>query len=516
MVRTSHTHPLEIPLLDVPRCSGRIGVTFCPGKKGASVHGARWNRDLAADLAAIAATGATALVTLLEPHEFTMLNVDALPAELAKLGLEWHHLPIRDVHVPDASFETRWVYAGARIRERLRNGETVVVHCRGGLGRAGTVAARLLVEFGLPPRVAMHRVREARPGAIETPDQGGYVGRWQRLERDRDRAAARRLAVLLGGALGDAFGYRVEFERWERIRRAHGPDGIRFAQAGGPLVISDDTQMTMFTLEGLRRARAANAEPLDEIRRAYLDWHDTQRGGAPGEISGSLATSPVPRVRRAPGTTCLSALAAGGHGSVERPINDRKGCGGVMRVAPVGFEAGDDAALFALGAHSAALTHGHPDGYLPSGAMAVLVRQALGGADLATAAERARAQLATWDGHAPTTAAIDAALELAGTRLAPPEIVGSLDQGWVGEEALAVGLWAASTGRDFADVLELAANHDGDSDSTASLAGQLYAAVHGLEAIPAEAVYRMDALAPLLEVAGRETDLSTGSCLLGS
>jgi protein-tyrosine phosphatase len=90
--------------------------------------------------------------------------------------MEWHHLPIRDVQVPDARFEAGWESAGVRLGDRLREGERVLVHCRGGLGRTGMVAARLLVEVaGVTPRQALDGVREARHGAVETPEQEAWV-----------------------------------------------------------------------------------------------------------------------------------------------------------------------------------------------------------------------------------------------------------------------------------------------------------------------------------------------------
>ena len=89
-----------------------------------------------------------------------------------------------------------------------------------------------------------------------------------------ESAASRRLACLLGGAIGDALGYRVEFQRWAEIERQYGPTGIRLADRKGPLVVSDDTQMTLFTLEGM--ARATSVELItEEIREAYLDWYGT-------------------------------------------------------------------------------------------------------------------------------------------------------------------------------------------------------------------------------------------------
>ena len=106
----------------LPVGDGVVGVTLCPGKRGDSVFGAGWARDLATDIAAIRDWGASAVVTLIEDHEFEMLGVSALPDALRAAGIEWHHLPVKDVHAPDQRFETRWVYAGARLRERLRRG----------------------------------------------------------------------------------------------------------------------------------------------------------------------------------------------------------------------------------------------------------------------------------------------------------------------------------------------------------------------------------------------------------
>ena len=180
----------------------------------------------------------------------------------------------------------------------------------------------------------------------------------------------RRLACLLGGAIGDALGYRVEFSRWPEIERAYGASGIRLAAATGTLIVSDDTQMTLFTLEGMARA-ASTDKIVNEVRDAYLDWLGTQgRTATSREPRGRLARYTVMRQPQAPGNTCLAALRQGGQGTVEHPINDSKGCGGVMRTAPLGFLPAtmSDAEVFRLGAAVAAFTHGHPDGYLHAGA----------------------------------------------------------------------------------------------------------------------------------------------------
>lgn len=329
----------------------------------------------------------------------------------------------------------------------------------------------------------------------------------RRLEeawREPASTASRRLACLVGGAIGDALGYRVEFDRWPAIVREYGPEGIRLAGASGALVVSDDTQMTLFTLEGMVRA-AGTAEITSEIREAYLDWYGTQAGGRMSrELRGQLARHAAMCQVQAPGSTCLSALRQGGQGTIERPINNSKGCGGVMRTAPLGFlpESVNDAALLRLGGEAAALTHGHPDGYLPAGAMAVFTRDALNDVawelSVAKVLEFVRERAAS-EG---TVAAIEAAVKAAADGVASREKVSALGEGWVGEEALAIGLYAAKVAKTFAECIELAANHDGDSDSTASIAGQLWGARYGLQGIPLEIAERVDVIGALVGVWG--------------
>ena len=89
--------------------------------------------------------------------------------------MRWIHLPICDVDVPDRRFEKGWVTAGPEIHHRIRAGEKILIHCRGGLGRTGLVAGLILVERGCGPRDAIQQVRAARHGAIETSEQEKYV-----------------------------------------------------------------------------------------------------------------------------------------------------------------------------------------------------------------------------------------------------------------------------------------------------------------------------------------------------
>jgi ADP-ribosyl-[dinitrogen reductase] hydrolase len=181
--RTSRTDPLRIDAIAAGATRGLIGLTICPGKHDPHALTGAWARDLHADLLAIRDWGATALVTLIEAHEFELLRVPDLGERARDVGLDWHHLPIKDVSVPDERFEGGWREAGPGILARLREGERIVVHCRGGLGRSGLVAARMLVDLGVKPRDAVNRVRAARRGAIETVEQERYVLLQERTER---------------------------------------------------------------------------------------------------------------------------------------------------------------------------------------------------------------------------------------------------------------------------------------------------------------------------------------------
>jgi protein-tyrosine phosphatase len=172
--KTSQTHPLQIARLDLAR-GGRIGVTFAPGKHDAGSMSGPWARDLGADLDAIVAWPAQTLVTLIEPHEFDLLSIPKLGEGARRRGLKWLHLPIRDVSTPSPAFEATWPGHSARLRDCLASGQSVVIHCRGGLGRAGMIAARLLVESGVGAEAAIERVRAVRPGAIETWAQEAWV-----------------------------------------------------------------------------------------------------------------------------------------------------------------------------------------------------------------------------------------------------------------------------------------------------------------------------------------------------
>ncbi len=320
---------------------------------------------------------------------------------------------------------------------------------------------------------------------------------------------ARFAGCLLGGAVGDAMGAPVEFLRRSEILAQFGSQGITdYAPAYGSLgAITDDTQMALFTAEGLLRtwvrgATKGIADPSSIVANAYLRWLRTQ-GERPdrdlevgADKPGWLFEHRALHSRRAPGSTCLSALRTMS-GLGEPALNDSKGCGGVMRVAPAGLYAWHLRSrqtleeVFALGRDLAALTHGHPTGSLAGGVLAVLVFRLVAGGHLIEAIGDAKGCLRRWPDHEETLRAIEQAETLSQSQSSPIEAIAALGEGWTAEEALAIGLYCALVAGNFKEGVILAVNHDGDSDSTGAIAGHLLGLMHGVQDIP------RDWLAPL-------------------
>jgi ADP-ribosyl-[dinitrogen reductase] hydrolase len=188
-IRTSHSHPLQIAEVETPLGCGAIGVTFCPGKVDPDAMTGGWARDLNVDLDVIRDWGAVAVVSLIEPLEMQLLKVEALGQGVVQRQMNWFHLPIPDFSIPDARFEHIWNSAGRDLRTRLQQGARIVVHCKGGLGRAGTIAARMLIDLGVDAQTAIARVRAVRSGAIETRQQEEYVRQLSLLADDTTLSA---------------------------------------------------------------------------------------------------------------------------------------------------------------------------------------------------------------------------------------------------------------------------------------------------------------------------------------
>ncbi len=352
------------------------------------------------------------------------------------------------------------------------------------------------------------------------PDRGAPPGDRPASENEVPSAASgtapwppgrsdRILGCLLGGAVGDALGAPIEFSTLSEIRSQYGPAGVAGFAAGGwsPGIFTDDTQMTLFTAEGLIRAqrryldRGVSNVPM-AIWHAYQRWLDTQGYEVPWDSefprgpSGWLVAEPALRHQRSPGHTCLSALRTGLLGSPDAALNDSKGCGGVMRVAPIGLVAEDP---FELACEAAALTHGHPSGYLAAGVFAMVVGGVAHGASVRASIDPALESLCQCSGHEEVLKAVQRALALAASGREPsPEAVETLGGGWVAEEALAIALYCALVTSDFRTGVLLAVNHSGDSDSTGSMVGNLMGAALGLGSVPAEWLTGLDAR-PIVE-----------------
>ena len=338
---------------------------------------------------------------------------------------------------------------------------------------------------------------------------------------------------LLGGAVGDALGAPIEFMRLSEIRETFGPAGLTdFSPAYGRLgAVTDDTQMTLFTAEGLLRAVCRGTlkgicDPVSVVHQAYLRWLKTQGyesesevfGFATQELAGvdPAATSPngwllsVPELhaRRGPGNTCLGALMSAVCGRTGgTPINNSKGCGGVMRAAPAGIVADGVGHAFELGCQVSAITHGHPTGWLAGGALAAIVRALLDGLGVREAVGEALRMLETDARSLECREALSAAVDLAGSGRPSPQKLTTLGRGWVAEEALAIGVYAALAAGTFEEGVLLAVNHGGDSDSTGSIAGNVLGAALGKGAIPERWLARLEMRSVIETISA---DLATG------
>lgn len=330
-----------------------------------------------------------------------------------------------------------------------------------------------------------------------------------KLFRDRVRGC------LIAGAAGDALGYEVEFTSLGSICSRFGQAGIReyvTDRETGKAIISDDTQMTLFTANGLllQEGHPGERTPESWIYTAYLDWLETQESVACPPKLCWLREIPELRKLRAPGGTCLNALRYGDMGSVDEPINNSKGCGGIMRVAPVavyGRTKGWDAAkTAALGAEAAAITHGHPFGWMSAAALTDIVYRILGGDDVSTAVYECMDDMERiyednpWS--AKLTRGMRLAVGLAKNNASDAENIRQLGEGWVGEEALYIAVYCAVKYADDLDgALAAAVNHNGDSDSTGAITGNILGACLGYEAVSEKWKANLELHDVILEIA---------------
>ena len=334
--------------------------------------------------------------------------------------------------------------------------------------------------------------------------------------RDIDRFRG----CLIGGAAGDALGYEVEFKNERDIFFRYGEQGItEYALHNGKALISDDTQMTLFTATGLligttrRMTRGVMGEYSDYIRYSYLDWLKTQNDRYPLQEEHYSWLMNVPEMfsRRAPGNTCMMALERGGKGTIEKPVNTSKGCGGVMRVAPIGLYfcdkemSAEDVAR--IGAEAAAITHGHVLGWMPSAAFAQIVFEICRNGD--SVYDAVMKTMYTQEEMWPDSEYKEDFLELmrrtvdlAGMDKKDLDAIHQLGEGWVADEALAIAVYCAlKYENDFEKAIIASVNHKGDSDSTGAICGNILGARLGKKGIPEKYIEHLELKDVILEVA---------------
>lgn len=309
---------------------------------------------------------------------------------------------------------------------------------------------------------------------------------------------------ILGGAVGDALGYPVEFLKLDEIIEEYGPEGITEHKLyNGKALVSDDTQMTMYTACGLLKGytrfatRGIMGDWAEYVHRAYLDWRYTQfeSYGKPLALGLSWLLNVEELYScRAPGNTSLSVLENTKCGKTYSPINNSKGCGGVMRVAPIGLYLPKHLSTIEevdqIGAEAAAITHGNPLAYIPAAALVhIIVKATEGRDDLETIIKDATkvvgAMYADKEGADIFELFMNKAIALVHEDVKDIDAIRELGEGWFGLEALSIAVYCALKYQDdFEKAIQVAVNHDGDSDSTGAITGNILGAYHGISAIP--------------------------------
>ena len=320
---------------------------------------------------------------------------------------------------------------------------------------------------------------------------------------------------LFGGAVGDALGYAVEFIDDCEIFKRYGANGIteyELDKKSGKALISDDTQMTLFTANGLLVGdtrgcmRGVQGWPREYVEKAYQDWLFTQthnfgderESGIKNCSSSWLCDVPELYARRAPGNTCLSALTEVGKYEyiddyIIFSINNSKGCGGVMRIAPLALnnQMGTEN-LDMEAAQIAAITHGHSLGYMPAAVLCHIINRIVfpgdhkvGLKEIVIEAMKTVEKLFEGDEHLQElTEIVERAIALSENEENDIENIRDLGQGWVAEEALAIAVYCSLRYTDdFSKGIIAAVNHSGDSDSTGAITGNILGAIVGYNAI---------------------------------
>ncbi len=486
--KTSASHPIRVDWLPLP-WPGRVGLTFAPGKKQPSAASGNWDRDLAADLDRLRTeNGAHHLVSLVEDAELHELGINELMSMAEARGIAVRRFPIRDGSVPQDV-----PAAASLVRDIVgwaASGENVVIHCKGGLGRAGTIGGCVLRASGTA-EAALNALHAARgPSCPETHEQEQFI---RAFAAGPPSPKSRALGAVLGAAIGDAMGHPTEFPSMVAIKQSYGFQGVQgfelwWDRAGQHFApYTDDTQMAEIVLRGLLSSPSSGGldAAMETIAAGFVQWIDHPQGG-----------------HRAPGTNCMAgarALAGGAHWAVAGGAK-AGGCGSVMRAYPFGLLfAGDLEKAERWAVQHSKFTHRAPIAFAACAAMAVGIARTLGDEsvdDVLTAMIEAAGR------HESGTAAMIERAILEAASGVPPSVTLDRLRGWAAHEAIAAAAYVVA--RHPADaraaILE-GANTPGDSDSIATLAGALVGARTGLEGLPTDWVRDVERSSELLALA---------------
>lgn len=457
-------------------------------------------------------------------------------SQLLPKGTTYTRFPIRDCDVPSSIDDVEKLIRHIQKLSK-RNDGYVYIHCWGGVGRTGTIVACYFAENNSFEK-AMQLLRKQfsempKSSHRTTPDtneQINFVKKYKESMEEKERKRNEWVkdcirGSLMAGAAGDALGYPVEFMSRNTILKRYGKEGITKFEIdrNGKALVSDDTQMTLFTANGILMGitrgamRGIGGQPENYVDGAYLDWYYTQTG-IKAKILGDndfhytwLRDLPELAHRRAPGITCLSACES--LFQRQRPNNNSKGCGGIMRVAPMGlldasYKVKNDKGIYSskylaeAGAKIAKTTHLHPLGYLPAALLTLLISRIVpltpdevkaSIIDIVNDGLKVMMQI-DGDEYAKDKEYLKA-LTLEAVRLAQSDIpdadaIKKLGEGWTAEEAWAISLYCAIHHIDsMKDAIIASVNHDGDSDSTGSITGNIMGAIYGYEAIKKERLF---------------------------
>ncbi len=430
---------------------------------------------------------------------------------LKREGVEVHRMPIEDLSIPSKSQMDSILKL---IDDSLNNHKPVYFHCWGGVGRTGTVLGCYLRKNEMSSKENIFDMISylKRTTSIsnkmspENETQKNFVLNYNSLNEKLPIQNYK--ACLLGGAIGDALGAPIEFMSLSQIIKDFGrvgiTDYIEFENNTGEF--TDDTQMTLFTAEGLLRSyhremlKGIGGALNSIVYESYLRWLHTQGYYSRSKLfnnivnnkeQGWLLKQKELLKTRVPGNTILSSLQNEIAGSIDRPLNDSKGCGTIMKIAPVGLMFyGKNKTAFKFACELSAITHGHPTGYLSAGVFASIISDLAIGIDLKQSIKNAIEILRDWENNSETYIAVEVALNLyektktIGEEISA-EMIEQLGKGWVAEEALSMSIYASLIFEDdFENGVLFSVNHSGDSDSTGSITGNILGLINGFDKIP--------------------------------